>query len=329
LPDELPPFLHGFHRGSEIWVYEQSGDYYRRHLLLHEGTHAFMKQFLGGAGPPWYMEGVAELLGTHRWADGRLQLGHFPRDRDEAPYWGRVKIVRDEVDAGRPLSLVQVMKFDSQAHLRNEPYGWSWAAAAFFDGHPRYQAAFRQAQRDAANMSEFNSLFYTRLRSEWPLVEEQWRIFLADLDYGYDVARGATAFPNSSPPSPAGAATTIAVDRGWQSTGVVLEAGQTYRLQATGRYQIGDRPAIWWCEPPGVTIEYRQGKPLGMVLAAVRNPQSPPQGISPWNAPAPVGAGGELTPSETGTLFLRIDEDVGRMADNAGEVQVRIEPLSN
>ena len=42
LPNDLPAFLHGYQRGSELWLYEQPSDYYRRHLLLHEGTHGFM-----------------------------------------------------------------------------------------------------------------------------------------------------------------------------------------------------------------------------------------------------------------------------------------------
>jgi hypothetical protein len=40
LPTDLPPFLNGYQRGSQIWWYEQPSDYYRRHLMLHEGTHA-------------------------------------------------------------------------------------------------------------------------------------------------------------------------------------------------------------------------------------------------------------------------------------------------
>jgi len=66
LPPDLPPFLNGYQRGAALWIYDQPSDYYRRHMLLHEGTHAFMRRFLGGNGPPWYSEGMAELLGTHR-----------------------------------------------------------------------------------------------------------------------------------------------------------------------------------------------------------------------------------------------------------------------
>ena len=49
--------------GAELWLHDQPTAYYRRHLLLHEGTHVFMASFLGGCGPGWYMEGTAELFG--------------------------------------------------------------------------------------------------------------------------------------------------------------------------------------------------------------------------------------------------------------------------
>ncbi len=94
LPEDLPPFLNGYQRGPEMWIYEQPSAYYRRHMLLHEGTHAFMNTQLLGCGPPWYMEGMAELMGTHRWQDGQLQLAYFPRRRDEVPQWGRIKMIR-------------------------------------------------------------------------------------------------------------------------------------------------------------------------------------------------------------------------------------------
>ena len=77
LPADLPDFASGYARGDEFWLYDQTSPYYRRHLLLHEGTHAFMYTLLGGVGPPWYAEGMAELLATHRLADGQLTLNSF------------------------------------------------------------------------------------------------------------------------------------------------------------------------------------------------------------------------------------------------------------
>jgi hypothetical protein len=49
MPAERPEFISGYANGSEFWLVEQPSDYYRRHLVLHEGTHAFMISKLGGA----------------------------------------------------------------------------------------------------------------------------------------------------------------------------------------------------------------------------------------------------------------------------------------
>ncbi len=82
-------------------------DYYRRHLLLHEGTHVFMVAFLGGCGPGWYMEGTAELFGTHRSTSntGQLTLRIMPRSRDEVPMLGRIKLIHDAIADDRTLTL--------------------------------------------------------------------------------------------------------------------------------------------------------------------------------------------------------------------------------
>ena len=101
LPSDLPKFLNGFTRQNECWLYNQTSPYYRRHLLLHEGVHGFMFTLLGRNAPPWYMEGMAELLATHRWQDGKLELPYFPKRPDEVPKLGRIEIVQKDF-AGRP-----------------------------------------------------------------------------------------------------------------------------------------------------------------------------------------------------------------------------------
>ncbi len=195
LPADLPPFLNGYQRGGELWVYEQPSDYYRRHLLLHEGTHAFMQWQLKGAGPPWYMEGMAELMGTHRWQDGQLQLAYFPRDRQEVDHWGRIKMVRTEYDEGRGLSLEQIAAYGPTAHLRNEPYGWCWGASAFLDGHPDYSRRFRQlASHVRDSSSNFAAFFQKTYAGDRRQLDEQWQLFVVNLDYGYDLQREAIVY---------------------------------------------------------------------------------------------------------------------------------------
>ncbi|MEX2092449.1 MAG: hypothetical protein WD971_07215, partial [Pirellulales bacterium] len=127
--------VNGYSVGPDIWLLDQPTDYYRRHLLLHEGTHAFMTKFLGGCGPGWYGEGMAELLGTHRLdpKTGELTLNIMPRDRSEVPMLGRIKLVRDAVAENHALDLPAVMEFNNRQQLGNNAYAWSWATAKFLD----------------------------------------------------------------------------------------------------------------------------------------------------------------------------------------------------
>jgi hypothetical protein len=322
----LPPFPHGFAQGSQLWVYDQPSDYYRRHLLLHEGTHAFMNRWLGGAGPPWYMEGMAELLGTHRWEAGKLALAYVPRTKEEVPYWGRVKVVKDEFAASRGMKLEQIMQYNSQAHLRTEPYAWSWAAAAFFDQHPRTQAAFRELKsRTGDRTNDFSKQFYDSVKEHWREIDEDWQVFVTDCDYGYDFARAAIVRKPAADLPAGGATVSIAADRGWQSTGLKLRAGQAYQLAASGRFQVASEPKPWPCEAGGVTIRYHRGRPLGMLLAAVSDEEMPPGPLTPLVAPQPIGAAATITPQMSGTLYLRINESPAGLADNAGTLTVRIE----
>ncbi|MEX0818398.1 MAG: hypothetical protein WD070_02360 [Pirellulaceae bacterium] len=328
LPNDLPPFLHGYQRGAELWLYEQPSDYYRRHLLLHEGTHGFMKRFLGGAGPPWYMEGTAELFGTHRWEDSLLKVRWFPQHKELTAMWGRIKVVQDNLRADRGLPIEDVLRYDKTAHLRVEPYAWCWAVAAFFDGHPVYREQFRELRKFAPDETfSFSQRFYDSLQDDWPSVARQWHVFIANLEYGFDVEREAIDPKPATSLPPDGATVTIAADRGWQSTGYQLEAGAQYKLEATGRYQLADQPKIWWCEPNGVTIRYHKGLPLGLLLGAIVDESAADGGAIPLVTPKPIGIGGEYPIEEGGTLYLRINDSPAELEDNAGSLEVRITKL--
>jgi hypothetical protein len=327
-PPDLPDFPNGYSVGSMLWVYQQPSAYYLRHLLLHEGTHAFMLRWLGGAGPPWYMEGMAEYLATHRWHEGQLTLAFLPRRKEEVPYWGRVKILKDDAAAGRALSLLDIFQYDAHAHLRVEPYGWCWAAAMFLDQHPLTQQAFRRLPQHVRDRSlEFSERFYRELAPVWPAVVEDWQVFVAECDYGYDVPRAAIQRRPARDLPPAGATFVLATDRGWQSTGWRLRGGQTYELSAEGRYQLVAGTPPWPSEAGGVTIRYWRGQPLGMLLAGWSEVEGTPPPITPLVQPLPVGLRARLSPSATATLFLKINEPAADLADNTGTLTVTIRPV--
>ncbi len=327
-PPTLPDFPNGFQVGSEFWWFEQPSPYYRRHLMLHEGTHAFMNRWLRGAGPPWYMEGMAELLGLHAWQAGKLTLAYEPKSKEEVPYWGRVKTIRDDFAAGKGLTLEDVFRYDARAHLRVEAYAWSWAAVAFLDGHPLSQTAFRALKSKTADRSlQFSLDLQERLKENWPALREDWELFVVNAEYGYDVGRSATERKETAALPPQGASVTIAADRGWQSTGLKVEAGKRYQLSAGGRYQLASHPKAWWSEPGGVTIRYHRGQPLGKLLAAIGDLERPPAGtLTPLAAPQPIGLSATIEPAATGTLYLKVNDSPAELADNQGDLSVKVEP---
>ena len=322
--ESLPDFPHGFSKGSQLWLYDQPSAYYRRHLLVHEGTHCFMYRWLGGAGPPWYMEGMAELLGTHRWEAGRLTLAVMPDRKEDFPYWGRVKIVQDEYAAGRGLLLEAVMRFTNQAHLKTEPYGWSWAAAAFLDAHPLTQGEFRGLKSQVSDRSgDFSERFQDRLRPHWRAISEDWQVFVAECDYGYDFARAAIVRKDAEPLPAGGATFPLDTARGWQSTGFRLEGGKSYTISASGRFQVagGERP--WPCEAGGVTIRYHNGMPLGMLMGLVCDDERHNVAAALAGRQT-IGLASVLTPTESGVLYLSINEAASGLADNRGTLEVAI-----
>jgi len=327
LPDDLPPFAHGYSRGDRLWLYEQPTDYYRRHLLLHEGVHGFMEAILGGCGPPWYMEGVAEYLATHRWQDGRLLLGYMPQSRDETPGWGRIRIIQDAVAERRALRFPAVIDLLPTAHRETEAYAWSWAAATLLDRHPCYHTRFRSlinfvAQRD------FNHQFQRLFQNDWQELCEEWQLFIVGMEYGYDIERCAVDFTPGKLFLPttaeAGKKIVVAADRGWQNSGLKLQGGREYRFRARGRFQVAETNKPWLSEAGGVSIRYYQGHPLGVLLAAVRPDNPPPQSTSALLRPVVIGLSARFTPSETGTLFFKINDSAGELHDNAGTVEVEV-----
>jgi|GEM_PF-861492 len=293
LPSNLPKFVHGFTKGYDFWIYEQPSAYYRRHLMLHEGVHGLMLTLLGSCGPTWYMEGIAELLATHRWQEDFLVVKYLPRSSEEVPMWGRVKIVRDAAQRRGLLSVEELIRLVPEISGENELYGWCWALAAFLDNHPRYQAGFRQMV-GWVRAGDFTDRFFRLVGPDRTLLDEEWKLFVDEICYGYDFVRCAVQFQSGRPIPPEGVQVQVQADRGWQASGWQVETGRTYRLTSSGRYQVAQKPKVWWCEPGGVTIRYYRGRPLGMLLAAIR--PEPPTGEAESGAVGPARVGG-TTPS--------------------------------
>lgn len=344
LHERLPRFENGYQLGDEFWFYEQPSDYYRRHLMLHEGVHALMFRFLGGAGPPWYREGMAELLSTHTLNDaGSLRINQMPQEKQQFPEWGRITKIQETVRDESPPTIRQIMSVPYREFNSVENYAWGWATCRFLDQHPAFRDAFRRSHaRLKLPTQAFNAQLLRDLASASEDLDLAWQLMVHEIEYGYDVAENQLqAIPGEAQ---LGKPFKIRTDQGWQATGIVVEPETHYQLQSAGRFLLDAHDRRWVSDPNGVTLEYRQGRPRGELLLAVvsspphndpsegkgserQRPESRPSRATPrmtLTHPMPVGRGAKWTSPRTGTLMLRVNEPAGERADNQGEVRILV-----
>ncbi len=194
----------------------------------------------GRNGPPWFSEGICESLATHTWDGHRLKLGVIPASSNNVPYWGRLKIIRDNLRDKKAPSLDEIIAYSDMAHRSDEPYGWSWAAVLFFSTHPSYKPAFDRCLEAPIGLGDVaTKKLKQSLGEDWNNVRIAWDGFLTDLEYGYD--------PNASwidvDTAKVGSLTTpklqkVKSDRGWQSTQILIQKGDAVRVRSKGKYVV-------------------------------------------------------------------------------------------
>jgi len=323
LPDTIPDFTNGFCANDRFWMMDQSNPAYRRHLLLHEGVHAFTLTLRSLATPTWYTEGIAECLATHRLDEGRFVHTPIPRSADDVEQLGRIEHLRKLVRSGRAPTLRDVFATAPAEHRSIEDYAAGWTAVAMLSGHPRYAAGFAAIER-----GPLDAAFTERLsRIEgWDaaVAARDFAAFLDDLDYGYDFAKSAVDW-KAAPPLESQTQFPVAAGRGWQHAGVSLEAGARYSLTASGRSQlarIGSREIQ--SGPDGISLDWYRGRPIGRLLVAqwVEEP-----GRQPGFRVLAEGSKAEFTAATNGPVYLRINEAPAAFSDSNGTLDVSLSPL--
>lgn len=320
-PKDLPDFPAGYNRGHHFWLFPQEGKYYTRHLMLHEGTHAFMQWYLGGSGPPWYSEGMAEWLALHRWNGEGLELNARIANRDDVDFWGRPKLIREALASGKRLRLDELFDFPNSAFRNVESYAWAWAGCEFFSRHPLTEKEFARLPKSAEDITAgFSGDFKRKLKKHWDQLEFDWQQFIDELDYGIVSDRLAVRPAEASAEADS---VKVKLDSqwGWQNSGVRVAVGDSKQIEARGRFTIRAGSPPWPCEANGITIEYYRGQPLGQLQVAVMPDDL--TGPGPLK-PIPVGTNRQVNFEEAGTLLFRINESPVWLEDNSGLLEIRI-----
>jgi len=317
----VPEFVNGFCDRNRFWLADQSNPAYRRHLLLHEGVHAFTITVVRASAPTWYTEGIAELLATHRLVEGRFDPTPIPLRAGDVEQLGRIETLERIRGSDRQPSLTEVLALPPAAHQTIPAYASSWAAVALLSGHPAHAPAFAAAERGVVG-PDFNARLAATPGFDAARAGRDFDAFLADLDYGYEPQRMAVDWA-VGPLLTATSRVSVAADRGWQNGGTSLAAGRAYAIRATGRCRLGAvGDTVLESEPDGISYDWYRGRPIGRLIVA--------QWQAATGAARPtfriIGAGGrgEIRAIVDGPVFLRINEPPGRLGDNAGGYAVEI-----
>ena len=326
LPDTIPDFTNGFCDHYRFWFLDQSNPAYRRHLMLHEGVHAFTSTLLNMGAPTWYTEGIAEWLATHRLAKEQKAFEHTPIPSlpDDVEQLGRIEMIHRLSSLGEASSLQDVFGLRPTRHGTISSYAQAWSVVAFLATHPRYRDAFI-----AMEQGPFDERMTHQLTSHegWNpiMASRDFTAFLSELDYGYDTGLMVIDWSKGKLVSDKTLTSSVAASRGWQNPGWRLEAGQRYQLRAQGLCLVGmiqsdDGQFELDSTADGISIDWYRSRPVGRLLAAQWvNKESQ----SHFDL---IGEGAEMkiTASRTGPLFLKINNFPGRLRECRGELRVQI-----
>ncbi|MFM7206035.1 MAG: hypothetical protein ACKO4T_05110 [Planctomycetaceae bacterium] len=328
LPASIPDFANGFCAADVFWLQDQSNPAYRRHLLLHEGVHAFTLTVRGIAAPVWYHEGIAEYLATHRLEAGprgpAFVAASLPARASDVEQLGRIEELRDLRRSGRVPSLQQVLETPPGNHRALADYAASWAAVALLARHPAYAEAFAAVERGPLD-GTFNQRLASMPGFDAERAARDFDAFTDDLDYGYDMTRSAIDW-TAGGPLDGPTEVRVAAGRGWQNTRVALAKADRCDLRARGRCTLGRLgDVVIETEPDGISLDWYRGRPLGRLLAA-QWVDVPAEGGRPRFVVLGAGADAALEAVTDGPLYLKINESPGDLADDAGEFAVEIIP---
>lgn len=319
----VPDFANGFCDRNLFWFDDQTNPAYRRHLLFHEGVHAFTFVLRRLSAPTWYMEGIAELLATHRLEDGRFVPTPIPLVAADVEQLGRIESLRAlRRDGGVP-GLADVFAVPPSPRHEIASYAASWAATALLSLHPAHAATFRSLEEGPLD-ARLDERLAALPGWDMPRAARDFDAFTDEVDYGFDFGRSGIDWSPGRPLSGRVRA-TIAADRGWQPTGVTLSRGERVEFVATGRCGLGtagDLPLEGTAD--GISLRWYRGRPVGRMLLGQWS--SPPEGGRPRFVVVAEGAKGRFAAIEDGVLQAKVNAPPAALPLHRGALDLHLRP---
>lgn len=307
MQSKLPTNIHGRHAGWQFWMRWPESEYYQRHLFTHEAAHCY-SMIRQPKLPAGWLEAIAEWFATHEQSAGDVTFGALPDEPAAYRGWGRIELLRQDVESGISFSAEQVALFDAD-RFQGVPtaYAWAWALSALLDGAmPDKFRSLRQATR-GGTCRKLDIVEVCRQLDRTGL----WGWWVESLDYGIEVER---ALPVITPGSG-----EVVADRGWQAASDVYEQGVRLQIAASGEAILSQQGRPWTSGPGGIRADYAGGVPLGTLLVRTLSADGR------WSPAVPIGESGDYAMPVAGRVFLRINDHWNQLSDNSGAYRVEIQ----
>ena len=335
LPPEQYPIRHGRHLGYRFWMNNQTADYYRRHLLLHEFVHCFLMCEYGmrDIPPLWYTEGIAEYYATHRLhADvAKSDFGILPSSVEGFEGWHRIAEIRRHfiLEPSETGELADIVPLQTVLHppdttfQDDSQYANAWALVWLINHHPELQPDFA-AVAACRTKRQFDDAIADVPEAVWKQLDQVWPLYLDGL-HEADVANARFPALNALKPQESSgdielpAEFVLDVGQQWASTGLSLTEGQEIVIKCQGRYIVEETTRPWYSEPDGITIDYVDGRPLGEVIGTIISADG-----SKTTRHIPIGTQKKLRSPIDGILWLQTNDHWSTRDKNRGTVTVRI-----
>jgi hypothetical protein len=275
-------------------------------VVQHESVHGYCFLVFQATGPLWYAEGMAEV--------GRFWEPDNPAVNTDPAILG---FLRDS----DPQPITQIL---DDARVTGElwkPYAWRWAMCHLLVNNPNYAESWHRfgrkllGQYDAREpdaVAQASLAFRNAFEEHGRELSFEYQQMLEHLNRGLRVDLTAWDWKTAARPLDAGrnVKVTIAANRGWQATGIRVKPGETFEVNAHGKWRLdGHTPE---CGPDGL-----HGGGAGRLVGVL---------FSDYHLSDEIDLGAEVrwTAQHGGELFLRCREAMAAIADNSGEVDVTI-----
>jgi len=329
LPPEQYAIRHGRHLGYRFWMNNQTADYYRRHLMLHEFVHCFLMCEFGmqDIPPLWYTEGIAEYYATHQINTdvAKSEFGVLPNSLKGFEGWLRITEIKRHfsLEPSETGELTGILPLQTVLHppdstfVTDSQYAHAWAIVWLINHHPQLKTAFALVGATRTRR-QFEDALAKIPKTTWTQMDQIWPLYLDGLEEA-DV--NAVRFPllNDSKAATLPLEFELEAGKQWVSTSLALQKDREYALECSGRYVVEKTTRPWISEPNGITIDYVRGRPLGEVIAAIVSADG-----TKTTRHIPIGTARTLKSPIDGILWLQVNDHWAQRENNEGTVQVRV-----